>query len=142
MTIVPRTGPFSASSALAMTSWYHPARSVACETSTVVMAPPHARGSRGRLTRTSMRAVDSRWCSYIVPSIGWDVLVDVEQVRRVIASFDCREPFVGVRGIGLMNPSGPLIAKEADVDAVYDGAHRGQGVSDPRLKRSRLSLIL
>src|SRR5579864_4125517 len=52
MTIVPRTGPFSASSAFARTSWYHCGKSSDCEASTrdLSMAP--------RLPRELARA---RW---------------------------------------------------------------------------------
>src|SRR5438270_994319 len=42
MTIVPRTGPLSASSALATTSWYHRGKSSDCDVNT-----PLAMGGRG-----------------------------------------------------------------------------------------------
>ena len=51
MTIVPRTGPLSASSALAMTSWYQRGKSSACGVSTVLAMRVDPRvGSCGPLT--------------------------------------------------------------------------------------------
>src|SRR5947209_11773361 len=111
-----------------------------CLTSTLVMLLLNRGGTRGGLMHL-VRAVRAPVSPVHRPA-RCDVLVDAEQIRRVIPSFDRREPLVGVGGIGLVDPGGAFVAEEADVDAAGCRAQSRQRFRDPRLVRGGLVCVL
>ena len=52
------------------------------------------------------------------PSGRRDVLVALEQVRRVVAALDLGQPVPGRPGVGVADPLRALVAQEVDVGAV------------------------
>ena len=69
------------------------------------------------------------------PSVldGWDVLVAVEQVARVVPSLDRREPIPRVAGVGLADAASPSSRQEVDVRAWRVASDHVVEAGNPRL---------
>src|SRR5918995_1379759 len=62
-----------------------------------------------------------------------DVLVEAEQVGRVVASFDRGQPVPGPARVGLAEPGPAVVPQEVDIGAGVSLTQRSGEVADPGL---------
>src|SRR5918992_4172795 len=73
-----------------------------------------------------------------IPGRRPDILIEPEEIGRIVAALDNREPLPGRPRVGLADPCLALLAEEADVRTALTMAQGGGEVGDPGLIDRRL----